>query len=225
MKTNLSRIATPLRHTHHVGELLRDSIQRRGEMLLLVTILSWVVCPCLAQEVEKAPAELVAAIPLVPSDPEALELAEKIHCQATAIDKLSSFVVRTERRTSFHDYRQGVIGLQDERSLELLHKAIDVQLDTPPKSVNEMVVGWHDKQFVWRKHGVCIHTPPEGKQPISGDQIKPAVPGASPYAGGRLDQTVYIELIIDGEIVDLNRIQLPADTPIIDERFAEPANK
>ena len=94
-----------------------------------------------------------------------------------------------------------------------------------PKSVNEMVVGWHDKQFVWRKHGVCIHTPPEGKQPISGDQIKPAVPGASPYAGGRLDQTVYIELIIDGEIVDLNRIQLPADTPIIDERFAEPANK
>lgn len=152
MKTNLSRIATPLRHTHHVGESLRDSIQRHGEMLLLVTILSWVVCPCLAQEVENAPAELVATIPLVPSDPEALQLAEKIHRQATAIDKLSSFVVRTERRSTFHDYGQGVIGLQDGRSLELLHKAIDVQLDTPPKSVNEMVVGWHDKQFVWRKH-------------------------------------------------------------------------
>jgi hypothetical protein len=30
---------------------------------------------------------------------------------------------------------------------------------------------------------------------------------------------VYIELIMDGEIVDLNRIPLPADTPIIDERF------
>lgn len=73
--------------------------------------------------------------------------------------------------------------------------------------------------------GVCIHTPPQGKQPISGDQIKPAVPGASPFAGGRLDQTIYIELIIDGEIVDLNRIQLPADTPIIDERFKEPESK
>lgn len=73
--------------------------------------------------------------------------------------------------------------------------------------------------------GVCIHTPPQSKKPISGDQIKPAVPGASPFAGGRLDQTIYIELIIDGEIVNLNQIQLPADTPIIDERFAEPANK
>jgi hypothetical protein len=73
--------------------------------------------------------------------------------------------------------------------------------------------------------GVCIHTPPEGKEPISGDQIKPAVSGQSPYAGGRLDQTIYIELIIDGEIVDLNRIRLPVDTTIIDERFAEPANK
>ena len=72
--------------------------------------------------------------------------------------------------------------------------------------------------------GVCIHTPPKGKEPISGDQIKPAVPGSSPFAGGRLDQTIYIELMIDGEIVDLNRIQLPVDTPIIDERFAESAN-
>jgi hypothetical protein len=80
---------------------------------------------------------------------------------------------------------------------------------------------WLDKG----KAGVCIHTPPEGKEPISGDQIKPAVPGASPFAGGRLDQTVYFELIVDGEIVDLNRIQLPADAPIIDERFAEPVVK
>jgi hypothetical protein len=53
----------------------------------------------------------------------------------------------------------------------------------------------------------------------------PAVPGASPYAGGRLDQTIYVELIIDGEIVDLNRIQLPPDTPIIDDRFKEPTSK
>lgn len=73
--------------------------------------------------------------------------------------------------------------------------------------------------------GVCIHTPPEGIDPKAGDQIKPACAGSSPFAGGRLDQTIYIELIVDGDIVDLNRIQLPADTPIIDERFSEPVSK
>jgi hypothetical protein len=31
--------------------------------------------------------------------------------------------------------------------------------------------------------------------------------------------TNYIDLIVDGDVVDLNRIPLPADTPIIDERF------
>jgi hypothetical protein len=29
----------------------------------------------------------------------------------------------------------------------------------------------------------------------------------------------YIELVVDGNVVDLNRIALPADAPIIDERF------
>jgi hypothetical protein len=29
------------------------------------------------------------------------------------------------------------------------------------------------------------------------------------------------ELIVDGQIVDLNRIALPPDTPIVDQRFAE----
>ena len=31
--------------------------------------------------------------------------------------------------------------------------------------------------------------------------------------------TTYIELIVDGHVVDLNRIALPADTPILDEWF------
>ena len=31
--------------------------------------------------------------------------------------------------------------------------------------------------------------------------------------------TTYIELVVDGEVVDLNRVPLPPDTPIIDERF------
>jgi hypothetical protein len=65
------------------------------------------------------------------------------------------------------------------------------------------------------KAGVCIHTPPEGEAPLA-DATK---------AGGRLEQTIYIELIVDGEIVDLNRIPLPPDTPIIDERFKDGAPK
>ena len=35
--------------------------------------------------------------------------------------------------------------------------------------------------------------------------------------------TTFIELAVDGSIVDLNRIALPQDTPIIDERFTAPA--
>jgi hypothetical protein len=34
-----------------------------------------------------------------------------------------------------------------------------------------------------------------------------------------------IVLIIDGNIVDLNRIPMPADTPIIDRRFKDGHNK
>jgi hypothetical protein len=30
-----------------------------------------------------------------------------------------------------------------------------------------------------------------------------------------------IELVVDGKVVDLNRIPLPADTPIIDMRFTD----
>jgi hypothetical protein len=38
-------------------------------------------------------------------------------------------------------------------------------------------------------------------------------------ARGNWERTIYIELIIDGETVDLSRIRLPPDTPIIDDRF------
>lgn len=61
------------------------------------------------------------------------------------------------------------------------------------------------------KAGVCVHTPPDGEVPIA-DPTKVA---------GRWERTIYIELIVDGEVVDLNRIPLPADTPIIDERFKD----
>jgi hypothetical protein len=63
--------------------------------------------------------------------------------------------------------------------------------------------------------GVCVHTPPAGEAPLAeGSKAK-----------GNWERTIYLELIVDGEIVDLNRIQLPPDTPIIDERFKEAAGK
>lgn len=48
--------------------------------------------------------------------------------------------------------------------------------------------------------GVCMCPQPSGK-----DQ----------------EMVMTIRLVVDGEIVDLNRIELPKDTPIIDERFKE----
>lgn len=66
-----------------------------------------------------------------------------------------------------------------------------------------------------KSHGVCIHTPPKGQAPI--------VDGKD--ANGNWEQTIYVELSIDGEIIDLNRTHLPPDTPIIDERFKEITSK
>ena len=65
------------------------------------------------------------------------------------------------------------------------------------------------------KAGVCVHTPPEGQAPIADGKD----------AKGNWEKTVYIELIVDGQIIDLNRIPLPADTPIIDQRFKEDITK
>jgi hypothetical protein len=71
--------------------------------------------------------------------------------------------------------------------------------------------------------GVVVHCPPEGQAD------NPATPPA-PIAGVkeprmRWHLTNYIELVVDGEIVDLNRIPLPADTPIVDERFKGTGNE
>lgn len=69
------------------------------------------------------------------------------------------------------------------------------------------------------KAGVVVHCPPEGQHK------NPATPEA-PIEGVqdvhmRWMNTSYIELVVDGKIVDLNRIKLPENTPIIDERFPE----
>ncbi len=59
--------------------------------------------------------------------------------------------------------------------------------------------------------GVYVHTPPKGQVPVAHGKD----------AKGNWETTNYIEVIVDGEIVDLNRILLPPDTPIIDERFKD----
>jgi hypothetical protein len=67
------------------------------------------------------------------------------------------------------------------------------------------------------KAGVVIHCPPVG-QDDNPRTPKAPIPGAT-NARERWMYTTFIELVVDGQIVDLNRIPLPADTLIIDERF------
>ena len=62
--------------------------------------------------------------------------------------------------------------------------------------------------------GVCIHSPPAGVEPVA----------ANPPANReRPESANYLELIVDGKIVDLNRIAFPSDTLIIDQRFESEA--
>jgi hypothetical protein len=73
------------------------------------------------------------------------------------------------------------------------------------------------------KAGVIVHCPPLGQAD------NPATP-EGPIAGvtnvrERWMNATYIELVVDGDIVDLNRIALPADTPIVDERFKDGPKK
>ena len=65
--------------------------------------------------------------------------------------------------------------------------------------------------------GVVVHSPPPG-------QNKKAATPEAPIAGSTNERerwmyTTYIDLVVDGEMIDLNRIPLPPNTPIVDERF------
>ena len=66
------------------------------------------------------------------------------------------------------------------------------------------------------KAGVRIHSPPQGSDPSKNPE-KPIAGVVAPRV--RWMNTTYIELIVDGNIVDLNAIPFPAETPIFDERF------
>jgi len=70
--------------------------------------------------------------------------------------------------------------------------------------------------------GVLIHSPPAQTDKRANPEAP--LPGQE-YVRATWMWTTFIELVVDGEIVDLNRIPLPADTPIIDERFKDGQNK
>jgi len=65
--------------------------------------------------------------------------------------------------------------------------------------------------------GVIVHCPPEGQCDNPATPEGPIEGVQDPHM--KWWNTNRIELVVDGEIVDLNRIPFPADTPIVDERF------
>ncbi len=71
--------------------------------------------------------------------------------------------------------------------------------------------------------GVIIHSPPVNEAP--GPENGVSIEDAQKAHGEWRTNATYIQLLVDGEIVDLNRIALPADTLIIDERFKEEKKK
>ena len=77
--------------------------------------------------------------------------------------------------------------------------------------------------FELKPAGVLIHSPPAGqnKNPATPEA---AIPGVT-NVRERWMNTTYIELAVDGQVVDLNRIPLPGDTPIVDERFKKATDK
>ena len=74
-----------------------------------------------------------------------------------------------------------------------------------------------------RKAGVVVHCPPAAQDDKTAERAAPTTGGNG--QGGSRGMAYSIELVVDGKIVDLNRIPLPADTPIVDKRFSEAPQK
>ena len=78
-----------------------------------------------------------------------------------------------------------------------------------------LVRGPKNDFFAIKPAGLLIHSPPTDEDP-GADPPKP-IPAQDNPRSTWMNAT-FFELV-DGDIVNLNRIALPADTPIIDERF------
>jgi hypothetical protein len=66
--------------------------------------------------------------------------------------------------------------------------------------------------------GVVLHSPPKGQWENPNTPEAP-IEGYAEESRSRWHNTNYIELVVDGRTIDLNRIRLPSGTPIVDERF------
>jgi hypothetical protein len=76
--------------------------------------------------------------------------------------------------------------------------------------------------FEVKPAGVLIKCPPARTDKLA----RPEIPRPGQMdVRTKWNNTTYIELVVDGQIVDLNRIPLPADTPIVDERFKDGKTK
>ncbi len=72
--------------------------------------------------------------------------------------------------------------------------------------------------------GVYVRCPPSVRGELNMKSVVEAVPNGAKWEQywGRM---IVLDLVVDGEIVDLNRIEMPADTPIVDARFKEQKEK
>jgi hypothetical protein len=76
--------------------------------------------------------------------------------------------------------------------------------------------------FEVKPGGVLIQTPPVQTDKVANPETP--LPGEMDVRTKWMN-TTFIELVVDGQIVDLNRIPLPPDAPIVDERFKDKKNK
>ena len=74
--------------------------------------------------------------------------------------------------------------------------------------------------FAIKPAGLLIYSPPTDEKVT--DPVE-TIPQDNPRSTWM--NATFFELVVDGEIVDLNRIALPKDTPIIDERFKAEKNE
>jgi hypothetical protein len=77
--------------------------------------------------------------------------------------------------------------------------------------------------FEIKPAGVIVRSPPAGQNNNSATP-ETQIAGVE-NVRERWMNTTYFELVVDGKIVDLNRIPLPEDSPIIDERFKDRQEK
>ena len=75
--------------------------------------------------------------------------------------------------------------------------------------------------FAINPAGVLIHSPARGDEEQGGAKAPLDQEGLNQHSM----RVTYIELVVDGNIVDLNRIKMPPDTLIFDERFKEETKK